>query len=491
MKKNFIYSLFLGLAILVTSCELPDNKNPKNAEIVSAGALFTQSEIALVDVITDMDVNRNISRLLVQYQSEVTYTMESRYNFSDRQVPDQFSGDIYIEALTNIKDLKNRVENTPITPAYTEAIQKNQLAVANIWEIYAYSVLVDQFGNIPYTEALMGSANSRPKYDDAWTIYQDLLERLDNAIADLDPRKDSFGDADVLYNGDVTSWKMFAASMKLRFAMRLADVPAANSGNLVQEALETGVFNDESESAIFHHYGIAPYVSPYYQAFVLDARKDFCPTNTLIDKMNALSDPRMAIFFTQVDTSTEDDVEKLAYKGLPYGKSGSSSYSKYSHFADNIRIDPEYPTVLLDYVEIEFLLAEAAERGFAGVTDAKQHYDNAILESMKYWGVSDEDAAAYLAQPSVAYSTAADNWKEKIGTQKWLGLFDRGVEAWAEWRRLDYPILNVPEGMTYADIPVRMPYPFNENKMNKANYDAASSAMGGDDATTKIFWDKF
>jgi hypothetical protein len=482
MKKNLIYSLFLGLAILVTSCELPDNKNPKNAAAVSANALFTQSEIALVDVITDMNVNRNISRLLVQYQSEVTYTMESRYNFSDRQIPDGFSGDIYMDALGNIKDLKNRITNTPLTPAYTAEIQKNQLAFANILEIYAYSVLVDQFGDIPYSEALMGSSNSRPKYDDAWTIYKDLLSRLDNAIADLSEADDSFGEADVLYNGDVSLWKKFAATMKLRFALRLADVPAANSSALVQQALETGVFTDQSESAIFHHYGIAPYVGPYYQAFVLDARKDFCPTNTLIDKMNGLNDPRRSVWFTLYDGQ---------YKGLPYGKSGSSSYSKYSHFADDLRIKPDYPTILSDYVEVEFLLAEAAERALGGVADAEQHYNNAILASMKYWGVSDADANAYLAQPEVAYTTAAGTYKEKIGTQKWLGLFDRGVEAWAEWRRLDYPILNVPEGMTYTDIPVRMPYPFNENKMNKANYESASAAIGGDDATTKLFWDKF
>ncbi|HEX2967629.1 MAG TPA: SusD/RagB family nutrient-binding outer membrane lipoprotein [Bacteroidales bacterium] len=484
MKKNIIYSLIFSLAILVTSCELPDNVDPKYASEVSPDALFTQAEISLVDQVTDMNVNRNISRLLVQYQSEVTYTTESRYNFSDRQIPDAFSGNIYRLTLNNLKDLKAKIAEKALTPAYTSARQKNELAIANIWEIYAYQVLVDQFGNIPYSEALLGAENSRPAYDDAWTIYQDLLVRLDKAIADLDVDETAFGAADVLYEGDVTLWKKFAASMKLRFGLRLADVPAANSNKLVTEALATGVFVDESESAIFHHYGIAPYVSPYYQAFVLDARKDFCPTNTLVDMMNSLNDPRRYTWFTQYP---EDDV----FTGLPYGRSGSSSYSKYSHFADNIRIDPEYPTVLFDYIEIEFLLAEAAERNLGGVTDAALHYNTAILESMSYWGISDAAANAYLAQPSVAYATAPGDYKEKIGTQKWLGLFDRGVEAWAEWRRLDYPILSVPAGMTYADIPVRMPYPFNENKMNKTNYDAASSAIGGDNATTKLFWDKF
>ncbi len=70
-------------------------------------------------------------------------------------------------------------------------------------------------------------------------------------------------------------------------------------------------------------------------------------------------------------------------------------------------------------------------------------------------------------------------------------MYNRGVEGWAEWRRLDFPILNVPAGMTYGDIPVRYPYPFDENEMNEDNYDAASAAIGGDKATTKLWFDKF
>jgi len=491
MKNKTLYYLFLILAICVTSCELPDNVDPKYAQIVSSDALFTQVEIALVKQVTSIDVNSNISRLLVQYQSEVTYTTESRYNFSDRQIPDAFSGNIYRGVLMNLKDCKTKISAKVLTPSYTLAQQNNELAIANIWEIYAWQVLVDQFGDIPYSEALLSSVNSIPKYDDALTIYKDLITRLTAAIASIDVTSVGFDKADVLYEGDVVLWKEFAASLKLRIALRLSDVPAANSSTLVSEAVAAGVFADQSESAIFNFYGITPYVSPYYQAFVLDARRDFCPTNTIVDLMYNLSDPRMPFLFTQVDTSTTEDVEKLAYKGLPYGKTGSSTYANYSHFTNAIRIDPKYPTILCDYVEVEFLLAEAAERGLGGVTGAETHYNNAILASLKYWGVSDADAAAYLAQPGVDYTSATGTYKQKIGTQKWLGLFDRGVEGWAEWRRLDFPVLNVPSGMTYSDIPVRMPYPFNENKTNKTNYDAASAAIGGDEATTKLFWDKF
>lgn len=484
MKNKTLYGLFLIIAVIVNSCELPDNIDPKSAKTVSADAIFTQTEIALVDQVTDMNVNRNISRLLAQYQSEVTYTTESRYNFYDRQIPDAFSGNIYRGVLMNLKDAKRILDEKVVAGDVLINTKKNQLALLEIWTVYAYHVLVDQFGNIPYTDALQGAKNSRPKYDDAFTIYKDLITRLDKAIADLNPDYDSFGTADLLYAGDVVAWKKFAASLKLRIALRLADVPAANSGTLVTQALATGVFTDQTESAIWVPYGIAPYVSPYYQAFVLDARKDFCPTNTIVDLMNTLNDPRRAKWFTPYPTSGN-------YLGLPYGKAGSSSYSKFSHFVDDIRVNATYPTILSDYVEVEFLLAEAAERSLGGVTDAETHYNNAILASMAYWGVSDVDAETYLDQSSVAYTTATGDYKQKIGTQKWLALFDRGVEGWAEWRRLDYPILNPPQNMTYADIPTRMPYPYNEDTMNKENWEAASIAIGGDKATTKLFWDKF
>jgi hypothetical protein len=477
MKNKTIYCLVFILAVFVTSCELPDNIDHKNASVVSADVLFTRAEQGLVDQLTSMDPNLNISRLLVQYQSEVTYTTESRYNFSDRQIPDAFSRHIYEDVLLNLKDVKSKIESPD------EVLVKNEMAIANILEIYAYHVLVDQFGNIPYSESLLGADNSRPKYDDAFTVYQDLITRLQAAIADLKASSGAFGDADIIYGGDVSRWKEFAASLELRMALRLSDVPEANSSSLVAHALADGVFTDESESAIFVPLGQVPYVGPYYDWFVVQARFDYCPTNTLIDEVNSLNDPRRATWFTEYPSSG-------TYTGLPYGKAGSSNYKSFSHFGE-ITMDPKYATVLCDYIEVEFLLAEAAERSLGGVTDPKTHYDNAILASMKYWGVSDADAEAYLNQESVAYSTAPGDYKQKIGTQKWLGLFDRGVEAWAEWRRLDYPVLNPPSGMTYADIPVRMPYPFNENKMNKDNYTAASTAIGGDEATTKLFWDKY
>ncbi len=475
--KSIIKISLLVFVVFLASCSLPDNIDPKSASKVTPDVVFTDVEVALFNQIGSVDVNYNVFRLLAQYQTEVTYTNEATYNFSDRTLPDTHWAVLYRDVLANAEEVKKIVNGT----TYVDSQEKvNKLALTEIVEVYAYQMLVDAFGNVPYTEALKGADNSRPKYDDAKTVYYDLITRLDAAIADLskDAGSTTFGSADILYSGDVSKWLAFANSLKLRFALRLADYDATKADKMISEAVASGVFTSQDQSAILHYTGTAPYVNSYYQQYVLDNRKDYVPSNTFVDKLNALSDPRLASWFTTVSG---------AYVGLTYGKAGK--YSKFSHFNSTI-INATYPVIISDYVEVEFLLAEAVERGLGSVSGtAESHYNAAITASMKYWGVSDVDAATYLAQPSVAYATAASTWQEKIGTQKWIGLFDRGIEGWNEWRRLDYPKLNPPTGDKYSDIPVRFPYPYNENKLNGANYAQAAAAIGGDLTTTRVFWD--
>ena len=144
----------------------------------------------------------------------------------------------------------------------------------------------------------------------------------------------------------------------------------------------------------------------------------------------------------------------------------------------------------MGYDEVEFFLAEAVARGYNVGGTADTHYNNAITASILWWGGSAVQAAAYLAQPSVAYATAAGNYKQKIGTQKYLALYTRGWDEWIEVRRLDYPVLVAPSSALTA-FPVRYTYPVNEQNLNTTNYNAAATAIGGDKVITKLFWDKF
>src|SRR5690606_40947931 len=138
--------------------------------------------------------------------------------------------------------------------------------------------------------------------------------------------------------------------------------------------------------------------------------------------------------------------------------------------------------------DLEFLLAEAVERGFSVSGTAAAHYNAAVTASFDYWGAS--GAAAYLAKPEVNYATASGDWKDKIGAQKWIALYNRGFDAWLEWRRLDAPALAPPavEGLSLT-VPTRLIYPINEQTLNGDNRDAAAAAIGGDESSTKLWWD--
>jgi hypothetical protein len=356
---------------------------------------------------------------------------------------------------------------------------KNMINILEILEVYGWQCIVDAFGDMPYSQAMLGAENPTPVYDDAATIYSDIIGRLDVALGELNTGAGSFGSADVFYGGDVSLWKKFGASLMLRLGMRLADVNSSLSVSTVNKAVAYGVFGSQAESGILHWIGVVPNVNAIYDHYTVENRADYLPTNTIVDLMKSLEDPRLPLYFTQYEGE---------YIGAVAGLDGAQSYNNYSHFQDPF-FEATFPAIINDYSEVLFLLAEAAERGGYNTSmSAEEYYNMAITESIIYWGGSQADADTYLARADVAYDAA--NWKKSIGTQKWLALYNRGIEGWAEWRRLDFPILNVPEGMVYADIPKRMPYPYDEIAQNGANYYAAVDKMGGtDDHRQRVFWD--
>ncbi|MNL58441.1 Susd and RagB outer membrane lipoprotein [compost metagenome] len=107
---------------------------------------------------------------------------------------------------------------------------------------------------------------------------------------------------------------------------------------------------------------------------------------------------------------------------------------------------------------------------------------------MQQYGVSAAAIAAYTQSPAIQYDAA--NFKKSIGYQKWIALFGQGLEAFAEWRRLDYPEL-VPAvaGTLSGKIPLRFIYPGQEQSLNGANYRAAVARQGADLLTTRLWFD--
>jgi hypothetical protein len=492
MKKILIIiSVFLFLA----SCEKFDelNKDKKNPYIVTGESLFTGAQKNFFDQMVSTNVNFNIFRLFAQYWTETTYIDESRYDLVTRTIPDNHWDVMYRDVLKDLKDAENIISASPYnTDPISEvaARKQNRIATIEIFSVFVWGQMVETFGDIPYTEALDINKPS-PKYDDALTIYLDLISRLNAAINTLKTNYDNgitTGiEGDNMYNGNLISWMKFANSVKLKMGMILADIPeqASLSKTTVEDAVTAGVFTSNLDNARIKYMSSSPNTNPIYQDLVESERHDFVPANTLVDYMNSLDDPRREFYFTKLGDTI--------YKGGTYGV--ANSYRRNSHVADKIQ-EPTFEGVILDYAEVEFYLAEAAERLYSVGGTAENHYNNAIKASIQYWyeitmekPVPDSIANNYLVNPLVAYTTATGDYKQKIGMQKWIAMYNRGFEAWTSWRMLDYPVLVKPPS-ALSDIPVRLTYPIEEQTLNSGNYHAASSAIHGDLVTTKLFFDK-
>lgn len=477
MKR--IYLILLVLIGITTSCTKnfeQFNTDTKRASVVPGGFLFANAQKAYADQESNTGVNVNEFMQWSQYWTATTYTDETNYDIVNRTVAGTVFRIYYRDILRDLKEAKDLIAAEPAIGETALANQKNRIAIADMMQVLVYSQLVNIYGDVPYTEAL-DITNIYPKYDDGLTMYKDMLSRLTADVADLDEAAGSFGSDDLYMGGDVAMWKKFGNTLKVRLGITLADVDDAAAKAAV-EAAYAGTFAAGENCQLVYEGGANS--NFFYLDLVNSGRDDFVGANTLIDMLTSLGDPRIGKYF-------DNNVEP--YLGGPYGE--SNPFPAYSHVAPAI-IDATFPAVIADYTEVEFYLAEAAARGYSVGGTAEEYYNAGITSSILRWGGTQAEVDAYLAKPEVAYNSEG-NWKQQIGTQAWLAFYTRGLIGFTSWRRLDFPILNAPSSLEgdYNGIPKRYTYPINEQTLNPESYSAAAAAIGGDNLTTPLFWDKF
>jgi hypothetical protein len=467
--RNYLLSL-LCIAFVLTSCEIDEslNTDQKNPSEVPASGLFTNALKNMGNQMNSCSVNENVFRLYAQYWAQTTYPDESQYNQITRNIGGNMWSTMYRDVLQDLKGAKELIT--------AEGGNQAQLGIIKFMEVYAYSVLVDTFGNVPFTEAL-NPENPSPKYDDAAGIYTALATQLDEAIGDLNNGTGFSESQDIAYAGNITQWRQAAISLKLRMAMRLADSNPSISRTMAESAFMAGPIVANADNFGINYLSSAPNTNPLWVSLVQSGRKDFVAANTLVDAMNPNNDPRLSSFFQMYEG---------AYVGGTYGNAnGASSNSDLSELIKT----PDFKGDLITAAEVHFLLAEAAARGYSVGGSVEAYYNSAIEVSMEEWGISLTDTATYIELPEVAYATANGDWMQKIGSQKWVAMYNNGYEGWTTWRLFDLG-LNGPvvDGVT-LDIPTRFLYPVSEATLNGSQYDTAAAAIGGDFKTTTLFWD--
>lgn len=359
----------------------------------------------------------------------------------------------------------------------------NMQGVAQVIKANAYHILTDSFGDIPMTEALNAeNGNISPKYDNSQTeVYPAILAMLDEAITLLNGNGSIDASQDILYGGDYTLWKKFAASLKFRVLMR-ASSGGYNAGPELQALVSGGnLFASNDEEAKLVYLSAAPNANPYFEGLVNGGRDtEWCLGEELVEFMKNSGDPRLAVYAQEVGGNGSGN----GYVGKPAGIKDIAN----SPFGDSNNVsligekylEAEEPSYFMSFAQLNLLMAEAAERGLIGSSaDAAGYFSAGIAASCANNGL--------MTVPSITYSGGASGLQQ-IAEQSWVALYMQGFEAWAELRRTGFPVLPLAQDAEEPSIPTRFNYPISQQSLNGINYTAAVSTQGTDGLVTPLWW---
>ncbi|AWK05722.1 SusD/RagB family nutrient-binding outer membrane lipoprotein [Flavobacterium crocinum] len=472
MLKKLSYIILFGLTLTSCSDTLDDiNKNPNATETPLAPYLLTGSLKQGADLYWGSDNNFNSSLLFVQHWAKIQYTEPDRYDVSNTSFTSLWNTG-YATLITDL----NTIINFPDAQA-----NSNYKGIALTLRSWTFLLLTDAYGSIPYKEA---GQKVTPAYNTQKEIYTGLLEDLAKAQSLLGTTNGTVT-GDLVYKGDIAKWKRFVNSLRLRIALRISDKEPVLAKQAAIDATSdsAGVLSSNNDTFKFT-YIASPQQNPASAWF--ETRDDFRISKTMVDKLKEFSDPRLPVY-AQLPSDASVGTYVGGGNGLSNNDANNQGFAKTSK-PGTYFLTSTSPAVIYSYSEVLFNLAEAAARGFIS-GDAETLYKNAITASFNQFGITDATVISnYLNQTSVKYD--ASNYAKSIGTQKWIAFFGQGLDAFTEWRRLDFPVLTAgPNTVLDGKIPSRFFYPGTEQSLNGVNYQNALTDQGKDLLTTKLWFD--
>lgn len=392
-------------------------------------------------------------------------------------------------------------------------------AWVNIMRVASMLRVADTYGPIPYSS--IGSDEEFLPYDNVQDLYHNMITDLNNSIAvlssyilDNDGGKNMLADFDDVYRADFSKWIKFANSLKLRMAVRIAEVDTQYAKEAMAEAIAGGPITVNADNAF-----IPTSDNPYYKAAVTWG--DLAINATLSSYLNGFKDPRIPVYMTSAKTFSRYIGVRIGIKGI-----NKNTYSNANYFSKPA-FTQTTPLLVYCAAETAFLKAEAALKGWiaGGDAQAQAYYEEGVKLSMDQHQATigdyleGETTPEAYANPfssahnmSVAkritvswddFGTTENSKLEKIITQKWLANFPAGMEGWCDHRRTGFPqffpAVNNESGAGFMGAVTnesnrlvrRLPFPNSQYTGNGENVAKAVQMLGGDDvANTDLWWAK-
>ncbi|WP_160068925.1 SusD/RagB family nutrient-binding outer membrane lipoprotein [Sphingobacterium bovisgrunnientis] len=482
---KFKFNLIIALATLCVttwSCTgdfVDINTNPNESAKVSPQALIGPT--LYKTLAANLDRNMRINNELMQ----VTVTTNNNLEFHRYEVrateTEHMWRNWYVE-LTNIRDIYTSAG------VGQQSGYKAYQGVSRILDVWVSSMLTDMYGDVPYFESNLGykELNRTPVYDKQIDIYRDLFLKLEqaNQLLSEDELPESHQNMDPLFAGNTAKWRKFGNSLYLRLLLRVSHKPELNAVLKIREIVETKssqypIMSSHDDSAILYFTTQEPYINPYMNSREIDFNGNKGYSHFFIENLIAMADPRLSLWATQPTLGS--------YLGMQSGYPRGQVPERLSTFHPSLMTSSRLGNIL-NYAELQFILAECALKGITYSGDAWQHYQNGVNSAMQIWGV--ELPATYLSNERVGFFPTDTNESKlkKIHLQKYYSLFFTDFQQWYEYRRTRALDLIQGPGLEGRKMPVRMTYPLITQALNKDNYDEASARMGGNTPNSLMWW---
>ncbi|HET6768768.1 MAG TPA: SusD/RagB family nutrient-binding outer membrane lipoprotein, partial [Chitinophagaceae bacterium] len=355
MKKIIALIIIAGSLV---SCDKFDDTNVSPTQLTEAStkALLTNSQQSVSDLVFGNVASARLAALYVQHLSEGPYPGPSLYNDRNLSFATFYTGPLY-----NLQTIIN-YNNEGSEAAIGNGSKNNQIAVARIMKAYYYLLMTDKWGDIPYSQALKGNEAYSPVYDKQQDIYTDLFKELTEAVAQINEAEPKVV-GDVIFNGNMASWKRFANTIRMVMGLRLSVKDQAKGKAEYTAALAAGVITSNAQNISYTFITGDPNNSnPWYNNYVASNRNDYAISKTLTDYMEAKDDPRLPIY--------GEVLAGNVVKGLTYGRNVAVNIpAAYSRIGDFFR-DQGSPLSLFNYAQVLFMRAEAAKLGYEAGGDA-------------------------------------------------------------------------------------------------------------------------
>ncbi|MGL5113388.1 MAG: SusD/RagB family nutrient-binding outer membrane lipoprotein [Flavobacterium sp.] len=481
IKNKIVSALFL-VAFVVSGCEFGDT-NVDPSSVISAPINQQLTSLTVnVGFLGGSDLNRYSSLIMQQYSGQTVSATTQMQFFEQFQIVGSDLNNVWSSIYATIlNDAENVINGAAASnsPHYS--------GVAKILKAYTYQLAVDTWGTIPYSDTQKLATNVKPKYDTDASIYTDLINLLDQGIAEVNAPTSAIspGTNSTIFPGAFSTtknnWIKFANTLKLRIFLHYSEKDASFAKTKIDALINSGapMMSSNLDSFQMNFLDVANARNPIDQ-FQTNRAGNLVANEKLVTMMNTKTDPRRQFYFTQFPAGSGLYVGAVA--GAP---AGAGNYSQFHTYLRGTLTGSTYsgaaPIRMLTFAEYNFIRAEAALR-FTSPGSAQTFFQAGIRASMESAGVAAADITTYLAANGTLTGSAAQQL-EQIINEKFVAGYGVAIEPWTDFRRTGYPALTLPSNAIVPYFPRSFFYPQSEIDLNPENVTQKTGM------NARIFWD--